>query len=381
MSYPQIPADFGFTEEHEVLRQSARRFLEERCPIAEVRRLAESPLGHDPALWKEIARLGWLGLVLPEAHGGAGLGHLHLALLLEETGRRLLPAPVFAATLAGFALEAAGSAAQRARLEPALASGDLVATFALCDTGGGWEAGEIEATANARDGGFVLRGVKPFVIAGAEAGLVIAPFRERSGELALFAVDLPARGVSVETEIGVDPTRRSARLVFEDVLVSASTRLETAGAATLHRVHMRGFAALAAEMVGGAESTLLMTRDYAIARKQFDRPIGAFQAVKHPIVDVMIGVELARTHALAAAAALDHEPGSAEIPARMAKAIASEVYPVAVRRAVQLHGGYGFTWDCDAHFYFKRALWSRAMLGDGAHHRRHLAAELLGASA
>ncbi|HME69125.1 MAG TPA: acyl-CoA dehydrogenase [Myxococcota bacterium] len=381
MSYPQIPADFGFTEEHEVLRQSARRFLEERCPISEVRRLAESPLGHDPALWKEIAHLGWLGLVLPEGHGGAGLGYLHLALLLEETGRRLLPAPIFAAMLAGFALEAAGNPAQRARLEPALASGDLVATFALCDMGGGWEAAEIEATAEARDGGYLLRGVKPFVIAGAEAGLVIAPFRERGGELALFAVDLPSRGVRVESEIGVDPTRRSARLVFEDAFVSASARLDTAGAATLHRVHVRGFVALAAEMVGGAESTLLMTRDYAIARKQFDRQIGAFQAVKHPIVDVMIGVELARTHVLAAAAALDHEPDSAEIPARMAKAIASEVYPVAVRKAVQLHGGYGFTWDCDAHFYFKRALWSRAMLGDGAHHRRFLAADLLGPSA
>jgi alkylation response protein AidB-like acyl-CoA dehydrogenase len=381
MSYPQIPADFGFTEEHEVLRESARRFLEERCPIADVRRLSESPLGHDPALWKEIARLGWLGLVLPEAHGGAGLGHLHLALLLEETGRRLLPAPVFAAVLAGFALEAAGGAAQRARLEPALASGDLVATFALCDTSGGWEGAEIEATANTRDGGFVLRGVKPFVIAGAEAGLVIAPFRERSGELALFAVDLPTRGVRVESEIGVDPTRRSARLVFEDAFVSASARLDTGGVAPLHRVHVRAFAALSAEMVGGAESTLLMTRDYAIARKQFDRQIGSFQAVKHPIVDVMIGVELARTHVLAAAAALDHAPDSAEIPARMAKAIASEVYPVAVRKAVQLHGGYGFTWDCDAHFYFKRALWSRAMLGDGAHHRRSLAAELLGPSA
>ena len=381
MPYPQIPADFGFTDEHEILRQSARRFLEERCPIAEVRRLAESPLGHEPALWKEIAQLGWLGLVLPEAHGGAGLDHLHLALLLEETGRRLLPAPVFAAVLAGFALEAAGSAAQRATLEPALASGDLIATFALCDGDGGFEAAEIEATAEARDGGFVLRGVKPFVIAGAEAGLVIAPFRERSGELALFAVELPSRGVRVESEIGVDPTRRSARLVFEDAAVSTSARLDTTGAGTLHCVHVRGYAALAAEMVGGAESTLLMTRDYAIARKQFDRQIGAFQAVKHPIVDVMIGVELARTHMLAAAAALDHEPDAAEIPARMAKAIASEVYPVAVRKAVQFHGGYGFTWDCDAHFYFKRALWSRAMLGDGAHHRRYLAGKLLGPSA
>jgi alkylation response protein AidB-like acyl-CoA dehydrogenase len=381
MSYPQIPADFGFTEEHEVLRQSARRFLEERCPLSEVRRLAESPLGHDPALWKEIAHLGWLGLVLPEAHGGAGLGHLHLALLLEETGRRLLPAPLFAAVLAGFALEAAGSAAQRAGLEPALASGDLVATFALCDSAGGWQADEIQASAEPRDGGFVLRGVKPFVIAGSEARLVIAPFRERSGELSLFAVELPTHGVSVEAEIGIDPTRRSARLLFEDAFVPASARLETGGAATLQQVQVRGFAALAAEMVGGAESTLLMTRDYAIARKQFDRQIGAFQAVKHPIVDLMIGVELARTHALAAAAALDHEPKSAEIPARMAKAIASEVYPTAVRKAVQLHGGYGFTWDCDVHFYFKRALWSRAMLGDGAHHRRCLAAALLGPGA
>jgi alkylation response protein AidB-like acyl-CoA dehydrogenase len=378
MPYPQIPADFGFKEEHEVLRESARRFLAERCPISEVRRLAESTRAHDPALWKEIAQLGWLGLVLPEAHGGAGLGHLHLALLLEETGRRLLPAPVFAALLAGFALESAGSPTQRARLEPAIASGDLLATFALCDAGGGWEATEIEATAVARDGGFALRGIKPFVVAGAEAGLVIAPFRERGGELALFAVELPARGVRVESEIGVDPTRKGARLLFEDAFVPAATRLERSGAAALHRVHVRGFAALAAEMVGGAESALLMTRDYAIARKQFDRQIGAFQAVKHPIVDVMIGVELARTHALAAAAALDHEPDSAEVPARMAKAIASDVYPAAVRKAVQLHGGYGFTWDCDAHFYFKRALWSRAMLGDGAYHRRFLAGELLG---
>jgi len=378
MSYPQIPADFGFSEEHEVLRQTARRFLEERCPISQVRRLAESPHGHDAALWKEIAQLGWLGLVLPEAHGGAGLGQLHLALLLEETGRRLLPSPVFAALLAGFALEAAGSAAQRARLEPALASGDLVATFALCDTRGGWEAPEIEASAEASGGGFALRGIKPFVIAGAEAGLVIAPFRERSGELALFAVDLPTAGVRVESEIGVDPTRRSARLVFEGARVSAESRLESSGAAALQRVHVRGFAALAAEMVGGAESTLAMTRDYAIARKQFDRQIGAFQAVKHPIVDMMIGVELARTHMLAAAAALDHAPDSAEVPARMAKAVASEVYPAAVRKAVQFHGGYGFTWDCDAHFYFKRALWSRAMLGDGAHHRRFLASELFG---
>ncbi len=381
MSYPQIPTDFGFTEEHDLLRQSARRFLDERCTIQEVRRFSESAIGHDPQLWKEVAALGWLGLVLPEASGGAGLGHLHLALLLEETGRRLLPAPLLASALAGFALEAAGSEAQRARFEPAVASGETLATFALCEEGGGWQAGEIRATAEPASGGFVLRGVKPFVMAGAHAGLVIAPFRLQSGELALFAVELPTERVRVESETGIDPTRRTARIVFDGARVAASARLDGAertAAAALHRVHVRGFAALAAEMVGGAESVLSMTREYAIARKQFGKQIGAFQAVKHPIVDVMIGVELARTHAQAAAAALDHGPDTAEIPARMAKALASEVYAVAVRKGVQLHGGFGFTIDCDVHHYFKRALWSRAMLGDGAHHRRHLARHLLG---
>jgi alkylation response protein AidB-like acyl-CoA dehydrogenase len=381
VSYPQLPTDFGFTEEHDLLRQSARRFLDERCTIQDIRRFSESAVGHDPQLWKEIAALGWLGLVLPEAHGGAGLGHLHLALLLHETGRSLLPVPLLASALAGFALEAAASDAQRARFEPAIASGETLATFALCDEGGGWQADEIRATAEPGDRGFVLRGVKPFVMAGAHAGLVIAPFRLPGGELAHFAVELPTERVRVESETGIDPTRRTARIVFDGARVPATARLEGGArdaTAALQRVHVRGFAALAAEMVGGAESVLLMTRDYAIARKQFGKQIGAFQAVKHPIVDVMIGVELARTHALAAAAAIDHGPDTAEVPARMAKALASEVYPVAVRRGVQLHGGFGFTIDCDVHHYFKRALWSRAMLGDGTHHRRQLARHLLG---
>jgi len=227
----------------------------------------------------------------------------------------------------------------------------------------------------------VLRGVKSLVLAGAHAGLVIAPFREPGGRLSLFAVELPAGGVRVEPEIGVDPTRRSARVVFEGVRVAREARLgegAPGGERALARAHLRGMAALAAEMVGGAEAVLGLTRDYAIARKQFGKQIGAFQGVKYPIVDTMVGVELARTHVIGAAAALDQTPDDAEVAARMAKAIASDVYPVAVRRGVQLHGGYGFTWDCDVHFYFKRALWSRATLGDGAHHRRRLASALLG---
>ncbi|HVP30258.1 MAG TPA: acyl-CoA dehydrogenase family protein [Myxococcota bacterium] len=379
-SYPQIPVDFGFTEEHDVLRQSARRFLSERCTLQDVRRIAESASGFDAGLWKEIVELGWTGLVIPEAHGGAGLDHLSLALLVEETGRALLPSPLLATLFAGFAVEAAGDEKQRARLLPAIASGDVIGTLALCETEGAWLPEELRATAEPSDDGFVLRGVKPLVLAGSQAGLVVAPFREPGGRLSLFAVSLPTAGLSVEDETGVDPTRRTARLRFDGVRVGREARLERDGARALAAVHLRATAALAAEMVGGAETVLGLVREYAIARKQFERQIGSFQGVKYPIVDMMIGVELSRTHALGAAAALDHASERAEVAVRMAKAIASDTYASAVRKGVQIHGGYGFTWDCDVHWFFKRALWSRACLGDAVHHRRALAAELFDAA-
>lgn len=370
-----IPEDFGFTEEHELLRQSARRLLEERCPMSEVRRLAEDPLGYDPGLWKEIANLGWVGLALPEALGGAGLGQLHQALLMEEMGRVLLPSPYLGCVLAGWALEQAASAAQAERWGPALASGETLATLALAEADGAFAPEAVRATAEPAEGGFVLRGAKAFVPGGVSARLVLAPFRTSEG-VSLFAVEAPVAGLEVTPEIGVDPTRRTARLRFEGVRVPREARLEADGALALAGVHVRGLVALSAEMLGGAESTLRLMRDYAIDRKQFGRQIGAFQAVKYPIVDSMIGVEMARSHVYAAAAALDHSTEPAELRARMAKALVSDVYTDATRRCVQIHGGYGFTIDCDAHFHLKRALWGRAMLGDAVHQRRRLAAAL-----
>lgn len=374
----EIPADFGFGEDHELLRDQARRFLEERCPIAEVRRLAADPLGHDPGLWKEMVELGWVGLVLPEEYGGAGLGQLHLALLLEEMGRCLLPSPFLASTLAGIALQEAGDAAQRARWCSAIASGEVLATIALGEPRVSWEPDAVEARAEAADGGFVLRGRKTHVQNARSANLLLAPFREGGGEIALFALELPAEGVTVEDEVGVDPTRRTMRVEFADARVAAGARLEGDGLEALRTTFRRGYAALAAEMVGGAEATFEMTRRYAIERKQFGRSIGSFQGVKHPLVDAMTRIELARTLALAAAAAFDHATEAAEPLSRMAKAQASDAYAEAVRRGVQFHGGYGFTIDCDVHLYFKRALVSRGVLGDAAHHRRHLAGTLLG---
>jgi acyl-CoA dehydrogenase len=373
----EAPAGFGWSDEHALLRDEARRLLEERCPISEVRRLAEDPLGHDPGLWKELAELGWLGLTIPEALGGAGLGSLHLALLLEEMGRCLLPSPYLTNVLAARAIEAAGSRSQQERWLPAIAAGDVAASIALCEPSLSWEPDAVEARAEPADGGFVLHGRKVHVQDAASAGLLIAPFREPDGRLALFALELPSAGVTIEPELGVDPTRRSMRVDLEGVHVGRDARLEGDGTAALRTAFVHGYAALAAEMIGGAEATLEMTRRYAVERKQFGRSIGSFQGVKHPLVDMMIGVELARSHALGAAAALDHDPARAETPARMAKALASDVYAQVVRKGVQLHGGYGFTIDCDVHLYFKRALVSRGVLGDAVHHRRHLAALLL----
>jgi alkylation response protein AidB-like acyl-CoA dehydrogenase len=380
----EVPSDFGFTEEHALLRSEARRFLGERLPIAEVRRRVDAGVRFDRGLWKEIAELGWVGLVLSERWGGAGLGWLHLEILMEEMGRRLVPGPFLGSLLAGVALEGAGSEAQQARWCAALASGQTVGTLALVEPGGGFEPADVAATAEPAEGGWVLRGRKDHVVGGADAGLVVAAFREPSGEVALFAVELPAAGVSVEEEGSIDPTRPTARISFDGVRVGGESRLEGDGPGALAASLVRGAAALAAEQVGGAESVLLMTRDYAIARKQFDRPIGFFQAVKYPIVDMMCGIELARSLAVAAASALDaasgaraHHGAPPDLHARMAKALASDVFANAVRKGVQLHGGYGFTWDCDVHLYFRRAMWSRAMLGDAVHHRRRLASLLL----
>ena len=296
---------------------------------------------------------------------------------LPQRCRRLLPSPYLPSLLAAFAIENGGSDAQKARWLPAIASGSSIASLALYEPHGGFEPASVQATVEPTEDGWVLRGQKAHVLSGASAKLLVAPFREPSGRVELFAVELPTKGIHVEAEIGVDGTRRAARIAFESVRVGRDARLEGRGEAALRRTHVQGFVALAAEMVGAADAALIMTRDYAINRKQFGRQIGFFQAVKHPIVDTLVGVELSRNHVLGAAAALDHSPADAEISARMAKSLSSDVFAVAVRKGVQLHGGYGFTIDCDMHLYFKRALWSRATLGDGTYHRRHLATALV----
>jgi acyl-CoA dehydrogenase len=386
-----LPDDFGFTAEHELLRTTARRVLARSCPMSEVRRLCAEPQVFDSRLHLTVAEQGWPGILIAEEHQGVAMNHLAMALLLEETGRCLLPAPLWSTVMAGVAIDRAGSAEQKLRWLPELATGEGVATVAFTEPGGSWAADAVTARARTSAGGYELHGVKNHVLWARNADLLVAPFVVDDGGVALFVIDLSGHelrdgreGVGIDDEVSVDPTRPMGRVLFDGMTVDSGARLGAAdpvdSLAAWRAVHVSGYVLLAAEMLGAAEAMLGRTRDYAAERIQFGRPIGAFQAVKHPLVNVLIAVEQARSLVVGAAAALDAADAAAvdgaEILARMAKAAATEALSFAVDRGVQLHGGYGFTWDCDAHFYFKRALWSAATLGDAAYHRSHLGRHL-----
>lgn len=328
-----------YAEEHALLRAEARRWLDERFSISRVRSLADSASGEDPSDWKELASLGWLGLVVPEKFGGAELGATGLAVLMEETGRRLVPSPLLPSTLAALALHLDGSDAQRERFLPEIASGAIRAVYARSASVWGAE----------------------------QANLLVVPVRN-----GVEIAETRSGGLVIEPEIVLDRTRRSARVTRSGVALEA-------GAAS-DRFTAWACLALAAEMAGGADALLALTSAYAATREQFGKPIGSFQAVKHPLVNVLIGVENLRSLVYAASTALDAGSEDAETLARMAKAHACEVYVFAASRAVQLHGGFGFTLDCDAHLYLKRAQASRPAFGDAMEQRRWLANRLLGAA-
>lgn len=372
---PDLPPSLGYGEEHALLRQSARRWLGEKSNLASARRLVDDPRGFDPALAREVAELGWLAV----GSGDGELGPVHLTVLAEEMGRVLFPSPYLASVLALTTLSVGASEAQRAELAPGLVQGSQLGSLALDEVGGGLDGGQLSTRAE-RDGDFVvLSGEKTHVLWGEHASLVLVSAKETGGGLGLYAVALPDANIQVEPEAGVDSTRRTARLSFHAARLPAGRRLDGDARSTLDHVTATGALLTAAEMLGAADAVLELTRAYACERVQFGRAIGCFQAVKHPLVDVMIGVELGRSLVYGAAALLARGDGSdGFICARMAKAHASETFGYAVGRAVQLHGGFGFTWDADVHFFVKRMLVTRAAFGDATHHKQKLAGSLFG---
>jgi alkylation response protein AidB-like acyl-CoA dehydrogenase len=370
--------DFGFSDEQEMLRQSARSVLEKECPSTLVRRLMEEERGFDPALWKKMAELGWMGLVLPEEYGGSGLNYVDLVLVLEEMGRVVLPSPFIPTMLFAEALKRAGSDAQKRMLLPKIANGDLLATLAWLEPSASWEAGAITLAARSHGPDFILDGVKLFVNDGHIADcLLVAARTSGSGKdgIILFALESKRAGIKIAPLKTMDQTRKLAEIKFSGVKATRADLIGEAGNGwkILSDVIDRGKVMLAAEMVGGAQKVLDMTVEYAKLRVQFGRPIGSFQAVQHKCANMMIDVEGAKSAVYYAAWAVSNDVPDASVAAAVAKAAASDAYRRVSAEGIQLHGGIGFTWDHDLHLYFKRAKSSEFTFGDATYNRELIA--------
>ena len=332
-----------------------RRFLADRAPLSRVRQLMETENGTDQAVWTHAgAQLGLQGLAIPEAYGGAGFSFAEQAIVLEEMGAALYGGPYLAsAVLAATALLTSPDEGARRELLPAIASGDTIATLAFTADDGSWDPAAIRLSA-AKDGaGWRLDGHKSFVLDGGTAGLILVVAATDAG-LSLFAVGGDAAGLRRATLPTLDQTRKLARLEFAGV---TGRLIGSPGdaAAVLDRTLDVAAIALAAEQLGGAQRALDMAVEYAKMRRQFGRPIGSFQAIKHRCADLLLEVESLRSAAGYAAAAVADD--SAEVPALapLIKAYASETYFHVAAENIQIHGGIGFTREHDAHLYFKRA--------------------------
>ncbi len=365
--------NFAFSEEQEELRSSVRRFLDDKSPIPEVRRLMETTEGYDPAVWAQMGtQLGLQGLAIPEEHGGSGFTYVELIVVFEEMGRSLLCAPYFATiALAANAILTTGDDAAKKELLPGIATGDTIATLAFTEDNGRWDEGGITTTATRAGDGWTLDGHKMFVLDGHVANLLVVAARTPAG-LSLFAVEGDAAGLTRTPLATMDQTRKQARLE----LAGTPGRLIGAdGGASpgLSRTLDLAAVALAAEQVGGAQRCLDMSVEYAKERVQFGRPIGSFQAIKHKCADMLLEVESAKSAAYYAGWAAAESSDELPVVASLAKAYCSDAYFHAAAENIQIHGGIGFTWEHDAHLYFKRAKSSELLLGDPTYHRELLA--------
>ncbi len=353
------------TEEHDLIRSTARQFLADRIDMARVRDLMMTEDGFELALWKEMAGLGWLGLGVSEDHGGAGLGPVEVGVLLEEMGRAVTPGPFFAsAVMATTAIQELGTVEQQAELLPALASGELIGTLAVFESPHGWQIAP-ETRADRRDGGWSVSGRKRTVLDGHLAGLLLVTAATED-EVGVFMVDPDDEGVSVVQESVLDPTRRQATLELDG---ARGTRLgEGDATGSLERVLQLSTVALSAEQVGGAQKCMEDSVAYAKDRYQFGRPIGSYQAIKHRCANMLMKVEHARSAAYYASRVTD-DPDELAIAAPLAGSLASDTYTWVAGENIQVHGGIGFTWEHDAHIYLKRAKASSLLLGSPGHQR------------
>jgi alkylation response protein AidB-like acyl-CoA dehydrogenase len=372
--------NFGFNEEQELLRNTARKFFENECPSDTVRRLMETPEGINPELWKKLAEQGWLGLIYPEQYDGMALGLVDLVVLMEEMGRAVAPGPYFSTVLlGGLAILEAGSDAQKKEWLPRIAAGDRRVALAWMEPSAQLGSSGVTLTAVEKGGTYTLSGTKLFVHDAHTADALVVAARTGPGAgadgVSLFLLPKGTKGLAVTLLPTMDQTRKLCEVACADVTVRADALLGTAGAgwAPLARVLDRATVALCAEMCGGAQKVLDMTVEYAKIRQAFGRPIGAYQGVKHRAADMLVDVENSKSITYYAAWALDEGSPEAPLAVSMAKAYVSDAFRRVAAAGIQLHGGIGFTWEHDLHLYFKRAKGSEFTFGDATHHRERVA--------
>src|SRR6476646_8226414 len=365
--------NFAFSEEQEELRKTVRSILESKSPESEVRRLMDTEVGYDPAVWSQMGeQMGLQGLAIPEGFGGSGYSFVELGVVLEEMGRALLCAPYFSTVvLAANTLLQSGDDAAKKDFLPGIAAGETIATLAYTEPSGKWDESGVTMEATQQGEGWVLNGTKMFVIDGHTADLVIVAARTPAG-VSLFTVVGDAPGLTRTALSTMDQTRKQARLELADT-PARLIGTDGQGWTVLGTVLDLAAVALSAEEVGGAQKVLEMAVEYAKVRVQFGRPIGSFQAIKHKCADMLLEVESAKSAAYYAGWAAAELNDELPVVASLAKAYCSDAYFHAAAENIQIHGGIGFTWEHNAHLYFKRAKSSEILLGDATYHRELLA--------
>jgi acyl-CoA dehydrogenase len=368
-----------FSEEQSMLQDTAMTFFSDKSPMAAVRAQIETRDGFERGLWNEMVALGWTSLAVPEQQGGGGLGLAEAICIAEPMGRHLCSAPFLSTQLFVQALLNGGDEGQHAEYLSRIVGG-AIGTVALFESDGNWDLSSIAARAERDRGGFVLTGSKSLVTDAEAADIVLASVRvDGAPALAIIARDELADG-ALRREIVIDETRRSFAMNLDGLRIPVLRMIEGAAAArAFASIRNAALLLLAAEASGGTAGVLRLVVDYLNTRTAFGRKIGSYQALKHPCVEMLIGLERARSHVYHAASLLA-AGADAEIALRMAKAQACDALAFAGDRAIQFHGAFGFTYECDAQLFLRRALWLQYGFGDAGHHRRHLANQLLGAT-
>jgi alkylation response protein AidB-like acyl-CoA dehydrogenase len=363
--------NFSFSDDQVLLKNSVRAALEEHCKSSHVRAMAEDGKGYGDELWGEMGKLGWLGLPFPEEHGGAGLGLVELAIVLEEMGRAAYPGPFFATVvLGGLGLMLGGTAEQRDKWLPAIASGRARMTAALLEEHLDWDPASTTASATKSGSGWILSGVKRFVPWAHVADVILVPARSADG-LSLFLLDPKSVGVTLSPMKGIDLTNRWSEMRLDKVAVGAEAIMGQPGgaASVLESLLRRAAVCASAEMLGAARRCLDMSVEYVKVREQFGQPIGSFQAIRHRCAEMLLEAENAHAAVYYAAWALTAGAEDAAVASSICKSYVNEAARRVCGDAIQVHGGIGFTWEYDLHLYMKRAKALEPLYGDTEYHR------------